>query len=146
MARLEPNRPKVPANFRSIPTTELPSHRRVQSSLAQLGSATNGITGRHKPSVLSANSKTAAPLKKQAPKPASKGIITTRTVKPITLGKKTTATSSHPARTTQDSIGYRPRPHTSLSLTPRDKVDRKSNQQILSDQVVDEDFMFNVEG
>jgi hypothetical protein len=120
------------------------------------------MANRHKPTATSVFPKTAATpalARKQPPKPGSnlenctsKVRAPTRTVKSITIQKKSMTTPVQQTRTTQRGpMRAQTRPHTSLSLTPKNKGTALatknnilSNPQILDYQVVDEDFMFDV--
>jgi len=157
VARFEANFPKISIS-KPLQQTNSLSHRRVQSSLAYIGSSIIGVN-RSKITAPSANSKaivTPAPLRKLPPKPisdlearTSKLVASTRTLKP-TAQKRNTATTVQQSRTTDGGpIRSQTRPHTSLSLASKNKTTtllpkcNNSDPQIL-DQVADEDFMFNV--
>lgn len=156
MARFKANLPKSSTRKPLQQQTDSLSHRRVQSSLAHLGSSIIGVN-RSKVTTLSANSKavtTPAPLRKLPPKlisdleaRTSKPVATTRTLKPTIQNKSKTITVHQSRITDSGPIRSQTRPHTSLSLASKNKTTtfppKCNNPQILDHQVADEDFMFD---
>ena len=150
LARLESKLHKTSTSKPTQQTDSL-SHRRAQSSLARLGSASSGMS-RLKNTV---PSKAVIPPKRPL-KPTSdsqghtsKLVATSRSVKPSTLQKRTTASTVPQSRTTDGGpIQSRTRPQTSLSIAPKAKgttlIPKSNNLPIHDHQVVDEDFMFDV--